>query len=81
MRLGLFRAEGAQVTAIAEDTIEHDESVMARFGTIAEQLPFGARRDAGTGSGEGERDLALFARTGGRAVADVADRPVLFRRL
>ena len=31
-RLGLFRAKGATVTAIHEETIEHDEAVMTRSG-------------------------------------------------
>lgn len=65
-RLGLFRAEGAAVTPIAEDTVEHDETVMAHFGSIAEQLPFrvAAILDWLQGAGAGARLAAVAGRGG-----------------
>ncbi|WP_415183237.1 butyrate kinase [Phaeovulum sp.] len=42
-RIGLFAPEGADVLPVLEQTIDHDETVMAGFKTIAEQLPFRAK--------------------------------------
>jgi butyrate kinase len=42
-RLGLFEPRGAAVTCVTETTIEHDETVMAAFATIADQLDFRAQ--------------------------------------
>jgi len=41
-RLGLFAAQGETVTPVREETLEHDETVMAGFPNIAAQLPFRA---------------------------------------
>lgn len=41
-RLGLFRPEGDRVSQVLERTLEHDEATMARFDSIAAQLPFRA---------------------------------------
>ncbi|MDO5630207.1 MAG: butyrate kinase [Paracoccus sp. (in: a-proteobacteria)] len=43
-RLGLFDPDG---TALAEDTLDHDERVMAGFDSIKAQLPFRAQAIAG----------------------------------
>ncbi len=42
IRIGLFEPQGPAVRPVLEDTIELDETVMAGFATIAEQLPFRA---------------------------------------
>lgn len=41
-RLGLFLPEGAEARPVLDETLEHDEAVMARFDSIAAQLPFRA---------------------------------------
>lgn len=41
-RIGLFEPQGAEVVAVLEQTIEHDETRMAGFSSIAAQLPFRA---------------------------------------
>ncbi len=42
-RIGLFLPQGGDVQPVLDETIDHDETVMARFATIAEQLPFRAQ--------------------------------------
>lgn len=42
-RIGLFLPEGATVRPVLDETIDHDETVMAGFAGIADQLPFRAR--------------------------------------
>ena len=46
-RIGLFAPDGPEVVPVVEQTIEHDEAVMARFGGIADQLPYRAAAIAG----------------------------------
>lgn len=41
-RIGLFLPEGVEVRPVLEETIDHDETVMAGVATIADQLPFRA---------------------------------------
>lgn len=41
-RIGLFQPQGAEVREVLEQTLDHDESVMAGFTSIAAQLPFRA---------------------------------------
>lgn len=41
-RIGLFLPLGAKVQAVLDETIDHDERVMAGFDSIAAQLPFRA---------------------------------------
>src|SRR3990167_11530182 len=41
-RIGLFLPEGAEVQPVLDETIDHDETVMAGFDGIAAQLPFRA---------------------------------------
>lgn len=41
-RIGLFLPQGADVRPVLDETLEHDETVMAGFADIAEQLPFRA---------------------------------------
>lgn len=41
-RLGLFLPQGEGVQPVLDETIDHDEGAMARFPTIAAQLPFRA---------------------------------------
>lgn len=41
-RVGLFAPQGATVRPVHEDTIEHDEAVMAGFASIASQLEYRA---------------------------------------
>lgn len=41
-RLGLFEPKGTEVIPLLERTIEHDETQMAHFSGIAEQLPYRA---------------------------------------
>ena len=38
MRCGLYERDGAGVKPVREDTIEHDEKVMAGFASIADQF-------------------------------------------
>lgn len=42
-RIGLFLPQGADVQPVLDETIDHDEAVMAGFAGIADQLPFRAR--------------------------------------
>lgn len=46
-RCALFAVNGAQVTPLAEEVLDHDDTVMARFSAIADQLDFRAGRVAG----------------------------------
>ena len=41
-RIGLFLPREAGVESVLEQTLDHDETEMARFGSIAAQLPFRA---------------------------------------
>nr|WP_277922955.1 butyrate kinase [Tabrizicola soli] len=41
-RIGLFLPQGAEVLPVLDETIDHDETVMAGFESIAAQLPFRA---------------------------------------
>ena len=41
-RLGLFESQGATVSSVLDQTIDHDEAVMAGFARIADQLEFRA---------------------------------------
>ena len=41
-RIGLFLPQGAEVRPVLDETIDHDETVMAGFDSIAAQLPFRA---------------------------------------
>lgn len=41
-RIGLFQPQGGAVVPVLEQTLDHDEAVMAGFRTIAAQLPFRA---------------------------------------
>jgi butyrate kinase len=41
-RIGLFLPEGDEVRPVLDETIDHDETVMSRFDSIAAQLPFRA---------------------------------------
>lgn len=42
-RIGLFLPHGAEVQPVLDETIDHDETVMSRFDSIAAQLPFRAQ--------------------------------------
>ena len=42
MRCGLYERDGAGVKPVREDTIEHDEKVMAGFASIADQFDYRA---------------------------------------
>lgn len=63
-RIGLFLPQGAEVQPVLDETIDHDESVMAGFDRIAAQLPFRA---------QAVRDF-LAAIPGGVRLAAVAGR-------
>lgn len=41
-RIGLFLPQGIEVQPVLDETIDHDEKVMTKFASIAEQLPFRA---------------------------------------
>ena len=43
IRIGLFEPQRSDVRPVLEETIELDETVMAGFATIADQLPFRAQ--------------------------------------
>lgn len=63
-RIGLFEPQGGAVVPVLEQTLEHDEAVMAGFLDIAAQLPFRAQVLAGF----------LAAIPGGVRLAAVAGR-------
>ena len=63
-RIGLFEPQEGAVTTVLEQTLDHDETVMADFPTIAAQLPFRAAAVAGF----------LAALPGGVRLAAVAGR-------
>lgn len=65
-RLGLFEARGPGVSRVAEQTIEHDEGVMAGFATIADQLDYRSDAILGfLGEAAGEARLAAVSGRGG----------------
>ena len=63
-RIGLIEPKGAEVISVLEQTINHDEAVMAGFATIADQLSFRA----------GALQRFLSAVPGGVRLAAVAGR-------
>lgn len=64
-RLGLFTSDGAGVRALAEVTLDHDETVMAAFPDIAAQLPFRAEAIATFLRGRPSVRLVAVAGRGG----------------
>lgn len=65
-RLGLFTATGDAVSCVTQTTIEHDETRMAEFAGIADQLGFRAQEIAAFLAGlKGDVSIAAVAGRGG----------------